>query len=202
MSSTLARGSAPRSPLALASRWVVRIRDSGSAPPTAAAPRSPAGSRRPDKTLKVWAAIAAAQSMILGEAMGDLIEVSDLARSSRAVFARPLVDADPGRIDERRLCTLLGFAINVWNLVVTEEIRDSGNNVAELRAELAPDRIPAEVLAWFDRLVVRKRERFHGDLRLVGNWRVRRDQDRLDIEMESRVPEALHTKLTAAGLLS
>jgi hypothetical protein len=87
-------------------------------------------------------------------------------------------------------------------LVVTGEVRGSGNDVAELRAALAPDQIPAEVLAWFDRLVVRKRERFHGDLRLVGNWRVVRGRDRLDIEMESRVPQALHTKLTAAGHLS
>jgi hypothetical protein len=117
-------------------------------------------------------------------------------------FAQPLVDADPSRIDEHWMRTLLGFAINVWNLVVTEEVRDSANDVAELRTGLASDQIPAEVLAWFDRLVVRKRERFHGDLRLVGNWRVVRGRDRLDIEMESRVPQALHTKLTAAGLLS
>jgi hypothetical protein len=117
-------------------------------------------------------------------------------------FAQPLVDDDPGRIDERRLRTLLGFAIHVWNLVVTEEVRDSGNDVAEPRTELASDQIPAEVLAWFDRLVVRKRERFQGDLRLVGNWRVVRGRDRLDIEMESRVPQAIHMKLTAAGLLS
>jgi hypothetical protein len=84
---------------------------------------------------------------------------------------------------------------------VAEEVRGSANDVAELRTELG-SQIPAEVLAWFDRLVVRKRERFHGDLRLVGNWRVVRGRDRLDIEMESRVPQALHTKLTAAGLLS
>ena len=116
-------------------------------------------------------------------------------------FARPLIDADPGRIDEHRLRALLRFAITVWNLVVTEEVRGSANEVAEVRTELAPDQVPAEVLAWFDRLVVRKRERFHGDLRLVGNWRIRPGRDRLDIEMESRVPQALHAKLTAAGLL-
>lgn len=116
-------------------------------------------------------------------------------------FARPLIDSDPGRIDEHGMRTLLGFAINVWNLVVTEELHGSAAEVAEVRAELAPDRIPTEILAWFDRLVVRKRERFNGDLRLVGNWRVRRNGDRLDIEMESRVPRALHAKLTDAGLL-
>jgi hypothetical protein len=116
-------------------------------------------------------------------------------------FAQPLVDVDPGRIDEHRLRTLLGFAINVWNLVVTDELRGSANDIAEVRTELAPDQVPADVLAWFDRLVARKRERFHGDLRIVGNWRVRRDRDRLDIEMECRVPQALHTRLAAAGLL-
>ena len=116
-------------------------------------------------------------------------------------FAQPLIDIDRSRIDEYQMRTLLGFAINVWNLVVTEELQDSADEVAEARAEIAPDRIPAEILAWFDRLVVRKRERFHGDLSLVGNWRVRRIRDRIDIEMESRVPHALHAKLTAAGLL-
>jgi hypothetical protein len=116
-------------------------------------------------------------------------------------FAQPLVDLDPGHIDEHQMRTLLGFAINVWNLVVFEEIRGAANDVAEMRAELAPDQVPAEVLAWFDRLVARKRERFHGDLRIVGNWCVRRGQGRLDVEMESRVPEALRTRLAAAGLL-
>ncbi|MDB4955686.1 MAG: hypothetical protein JWO36_3255 [Myxococcales bacterium] len=117
-------------------------------------------------------------------------------------FVRPLVDTAPCGVDEHRMRTLLGFAINVWNLVVTEELDGSEDGgVAEMRAELAPDRIPAEVLAWFDRLVARKRERFHGDLRLVGNWRVRQSRGRLDIEMESRVPRVLHAKLTAAGLL-
>src|SRR5204863_9690947 len=115
---------------------------------------------------------------------------------SLLAFARPLLDADPGRNDERWMRTLLGFAITVWNVVVTEELHSSSAEVAELRAELAPDRIPADVLAWFDRLVARKRERFHGDLRLVGNWQVRRSRYRLDIEMESRVPRELHAKLT------
>ncbi|HSR99609.1 MAG TPA: hypothetical protein VLM79_21295 [Kofleriaceae bacterium] len=97
--------------------------------------------------------------------------------------------------------TLLRFAINVWNLVVTGELRGSANEVAALRAELAPDRIPADVLVWFDRLVAHKRECFHGDLRLVGDWDVRQERGRLTVEMESRVPQALHAKLTDAELL-
>ena len=116
-------------------------------------------------------------------------------------FAQPLIDIDRNRIDEHRLRTLLGFAINVWNLVVTEELHDSEDEVDDARAELAPDRISGEVLAWLDRLVLRKHERFKGDLRLVGNWRVWQSRGRLEIEMESRVPHALHAKLTAAGLL-
>jgi hypothetical protein len=116
-------------------------------------------------------------------------------------FARPLLDADPGRIDDRWLRTLLGFAIHVWNLVVTDELHGSGPEVAEVRAELDPDHVPADVIAWFERLAARKRERFSGDLRVVGNWRVRRNRDRLDIQMETRVPEAIHARLTEAGLL-
>ena len=116
-------------------------------------------------------------------------------------FARPLIEADPGRIDEYGMRTLLGFAINVWNAVVTAELHGAPPDLAGVRAELALDRIAVDVFAWFDRLVVRKREHFSGDLRLVGNWRVRRSRDRLDIEMESRLPPALHAKLTAAGIM-
>lgn len=50
----------------------------------------------PDATLKQWAAIAAAQSATLTEAMGDLLEITDLARSARvapgAPEARPFRD--------------------------------------------------------------------------------------------------------------
>jgi hypothetical protein len=59
--------------------------------------------------------------------------------------------------------TLLGFAISIWNSTVTEELGISAVAIAEVRAELT-DRAPAEILAWFDRLTVRKRERFCGEL--------------------------------------
>ena len=50
----------------------------------------------PDETLKQWAAVATAQSATLTDAMGDLIEVADLARSAHvapgAPEARPFRD--------------------------------------------------------------------------------------------------------------
>ena len=49
----------------------------------------------PDETLKVWAAIAGAQSAMLLEATGDLIEVVDLAKSARVVPGTP--EAKPFR---------------------------------------------------------------------------------------------------------
>jgi hypothetical protein len=96
---------------------------------------------------------------------------------------------------------LLGFAILVWNWVATEEADGSPGDAAGLRAELGGGRIPADIVAWCDRLVARKRERFEGDLRLVGNWRVLRQRDRFDIQMETRMPESLLGKLSEAGLV-
>jgi hypothetical protein len=50
-------------------------------------------------------------------------------------------------------------------------------------------------------LLTRKRERFGDDLRIVGNWHVRRDRDRLDIQMETRLSPTLHAQLEASGML-
>ena len=83
---------------------------------------------------------------------------------------------------------LLGFAVLVWNWVATEEADGSAAHVADMRAELGGGRIPADILAWCDRLVARKRKRFEGDLRLVGTWRVDRLRDRFSIQMGTRVP--------------
>jgi hypothetical protein len=49
-------------------------------------------------------------------------------------------------------------------------------------------------------LLARKRERFGDDLRLVGDWQVRRNRDRFDIQMETRIPPVLHSQLEAAGV--
>ena len=74
-------------------------------------------------------------------------------------FARPMIDADPGLVDERGMRALLGFAIIVWNAVATEEQEASASFITEARALLAREAPLAEGLTWFDRLVVRKRER-------------------------------------------
>lgn len=115
-------------------------------------------------------------------------------------FAGPLLDAGGGLADERTMRVLLGFAILVWNFVATEESRGTAGGAAALRAELGGGRIPADILAWGDQLVARKRGLFAGDLRMVGNWDVVRKRDLFDVQMETRVPEALYAKLIDAGL--
>lgn len=145
----------------------------------------------------------------VGEPMGvDRLELDRALGSGRKLsetlleFAQPMLDADPEPLDERRMRMLLGFAINVWNVVVTEQTGDAPTPIAELRAEFVASGIPAELLECFDLLSTRKRERFAADRRMVGNWTVRRTRDRLDIQMESRVPSSLHARLTEAGLMA
>jgi hypothetical protein len=67
----------------------------------------------PDQTLKQWAAIAAAQSATLTEAMGDLIEVADLARSARVAPGAP--EARPFR----EVIEALGIAMGESHLAQT-----------------------------------------------------------------------------------
>jgi hypothetical protein len=110
-------------------------------------------------------------------------------------FAQPLLDADPRPVDAARLRAMLGFAIGAWNMVASE-VLPNADAMDEL-AHLAH----GEALAWLERLTARKRERFPDDLRLVGNWHVRASRGRLDVDMESRLTQALHAKMTAAGML-
>ena len=89
--------------VAPAQRWVNRHKDVVTA--------------APDKTLKAWAAIAAAQSSILGDALGDLSEVANLARTARvppeASEARPF----------REVIEALAIAMGESHLAQTGEVQ-------------------------------------------------------------------------------
>lgn len=112
-------------------------------------------------------------------------------------FARPMLDAENAQIDEHHLRAVLGFAIMIWNSIVAAAQAGVTLDVATLRAGFAAHRW----LAWVEPLLTRKRARFGDDLRLVGAWHVQRHRDRLDIQMETRVPPALAAQLEAAGVL-
>lgn len=87
--------------VAPAQRWVDRHKDVVTA--------------APDKTLKVWAAIATAQSSILGDALGDLSEVVNLARTvpPEAPEARPF----------REVIEALAIAMGESHLAQTGEVQ-------------------------------------------------------------------------------
>jgi hypothetical protein len=91
----------------------------------------------------------------------------------------------------------LGFAIAVWNAVVAAAQAGRSLDAATVRADLPEHRWGA----WVEPLFTRKRERFGDDLRLVGAWHVRRDRDRLDIQMETRISPVLYAQMEAGGLL-
>ncbi|HEY4177956.1 MAG TPA: SEC-C domain-containing protein [Kofleriaceae bacterium] len=113
-------------------------------------------------------------------------------------FARPMIDALPGT-DKRSMRSVLEFAIRIWNAIVDEESGGTAGFLAQIRAELGAGRNPSEILDWHDRLVARKRERFSGDLRFVGNWELRQDRGGIHVQMEIRVSPELRAKLEAAG---
>jgi hypothetical protein len=113
-------------------------------------------------------------------------------------FARPMTDAVPGA-DARKLRTLLEFAIRIWNASVDEESGGSAGFLAAIRTELVAGRAPSEIIDWHDKLAARKRERFSGDLRLVGNWDLRQDRGGVHVEMETRVSAAVQARLQSAG---
>ncbi len=143
------------------------------------------------------------------DVFGEPIEHLELARAVGAGrkisetlldFAKPMLDAHGGQVDEDRMRAVLRYATNVWNLCVSEQQQASADVVTTARAEIAAGRAPADMLVWFDRLVDRKRDSFAGDLRSVGHWSVRRSPGMLNVEMEARLPQPIIEKLTAAGI--
>jgi hypothetical protein len=112
-------------------------------------------------------------------------------------FARPMLDAEGAQIDEHHMRAVLGFAIAVWNAVVAAAHAGKSLDAATIRADLPAHRWTT----WLEPLLARKHERFGDDLRLVGDWYVRRHRDRLDIQIETRVSPMLHAQLEAAGVL-
>jgi hypothetical protein len=111
-------------------------------------------------------------------------------------FARPVLDAEAAHSDEHHMRDVLGFAITVWNLIVAAALAGETLDAAALRAAFSADRW----LAWVEPLLTRKRERFADDIRIVGDWHVRRRRGQFDIQMETRVSSALYTRAEAAGV--
>jgi hypothetical protein len=116
-------------------------------------------------------------------------------------FVRPLVEAAGAQQDEHRLRAVLSFGTNVWNLVVSEQLRGSNDALSMTRIDIKPGTVPADILVWFDRLVTRKRAHFAGDRRFVGNWRVHRTARMVNVEMEARLDGPLAERAIAAGIV-
>jgi hypothetical protein len=129
----------------------------------------------------------------LSRAMGSGRKLSETVLD----FARPMLDAEGAQTDEHHMRATLGFVIAVWNAVVAATHAGESLDATTIRADLPVYRWTK----WLEPLLTRKRERFGDDLRIVGNWHVWRDRDRLDIQMETRLWPTLHAQLEASGML-
>ncbi len=112
-------------------------------------------------------------------------------------FARPMLDGEGAQSEEGHLRRVLGFAIAVWNASVAAAQANKPLDADTISAGLSGHRW----LSWIEPLLARKRERFAADVRLVGEWHVRRHGDRFDIQMETRVSRELRAELDGVDLL-
>ncbi len=136
--------------------------------------------------------------------LGGLSELRELDRSVGAGrrlsatlldFAQRVLDEHPEDLE-----AALRFATAVWNLVALEEQDADAGRLADARAELKPGRHPARLMKHFDALVLRKRERFAGDLRLGADLRIEQSKAGLGVFVATMLTPGLAERVKAAGL--
>ena len=100
-------------------------------------------------------------------------------------FARVTPESLPSEVPERRAREALTVATQSWNAVVFADVLNDDRHLNEVRRLFVGT---AEVAALVEQLIARKRTVFADDERLIGNFKVTRTEDGINVH-------ATHTTL-------
>ena len=103
-------------------------------------------------------------------------------------FASPTLSDMPENASGSEIEKALSIAFAVWNAVVLDDVRGTGDWVARVRELIAPSPQGALLI---EQLLDRKRTRFGDDHRLIGRYRVTRQDDELNLWAEARDPYSI-----------
>jgi hypothetical protein len=100
-------------------------------------------------------------------------------------YSMPLVDSLGDSPTQNQIEKILQLTYSVWNSMVLDEVRNNSSNIDMLKKLLNND---LEGLAIIEELISRKRKLFSNDLRLIGEYNLRKEDEEWRIRVEARDP--------------
>jgi hypothetical protein len=107
-------------------------------------------------------------------------------------FAEPILGDLPSDAPEKHARHALRLAFLAWNAVIFADVLNDEGHINEIR-RLTVDMPAASLL--MERLIARKRALFADDERLIGDWKVTRTPDGINLRAEARDPYSLRRNL-------
>ena len=103
-------------------------------------------------------------------------------------FAAPLLRTLQGEAPERQIRKALEVAYTAWNAVIFADVLINNQYIDEVRRLTAATAGPAMLV---EQMIARKRELFADDTRLIGNWKLTRTEDGINLHADARDPHSL-----------
>jgi hypothetical protein len=100
-------------------------------------------------------------------------------------YSMPLIDSLGDSPTQNQIEKILQLTYTVWNSVVLDEVRNNGNNIDKLKSLLNND---FESITIVEELILRKRKLFPNDLRLIGEYSLRKEDEEWRLRVEARDP--------------
>jgi hypothetical protein len=103
-------------------------------------------------------------------------------------FAAPLLHTIRSETPEHQIRKALEVAYTAWNAVIFTDVLNNNRYIDEARRLTANTAGPAMLM---EQMIARKRELFADDTRLIGNWKVTRTEDGINLHADARDPHSL-----------
>jgi len=100
-------------------------------------------------------------------------------------FAAPIMRDLPSEAPEHRARQALEVAFTVWNAVIFADVLHDHGYLDQIRHLTAGS---PETGLLVEQMIVRKRELFADDERMIGDWEVTRTQDGINVRADARDP--------------
>jgi hypothetical protein len=84
--------------------------------------------------------------------------------------------------------TIAALETLAWNAVIFADVLNNNRYIDEARRLTANTAGPAVLM---EQMIARKRELFADDTRLIGNWKVTRTEDGINLHADARDPHSL-----------
>jgi hypothetical protein len=103
-------------------------------------------------------------------------------------FAAPLLPTLRSEAPERQIQAALEVAYTAWNAVIFADVLNNNRYIDDARRLTDNTTGPAMLM---EQMIARKRELFADDTRMIGDWKVTRTGDGINLHAEARDPHSL-----------